>query len=440
MIVLPVMVFVLMLVACWSALGCDALREFSYSRLEELCSKRGAPDRFGQILKMQGQALLALEFLLTLSTLGLATILCSWIGWPEVDARQSLGGGTLQFVIKYAFFAALAFVAADLLPWTVARVASERFLCAFWPMIEGLQAILTPLLWIATQLDRYAHRIAGKAELETDDTSKIEEEIRSVVEEGEREGVLESGSTAMIQKVMQLQDEDVGAIMTPRTEMDCVSADLTLEEARQQLIESGHSRIPVIGDSTDDVLGILYAKDLLKAIAPARTGHTIPVLRDIIREPVFVPITTAIPSLLELMKRQKIHIAIVQDEYGGVAGLVTMEDILEEIVGEIADEYDDEELSDDVHELSETEVEVSARVRLDELNRRFDYGFPEDGEFDTVGGFVFSQKGSMPSPGEAFDWNGLRLTVLNADARVVKRLRIDHLAVLKNGESHPVKD
>ena len=434
---LPVMVFVLMLVACWSALGCDALREFSYSRLEELCTKRGAANRFGQILKMQGQALLALEFLLTLSTLGLATILCSWIGWPFIHAEQSPSGGSTQILMHYAFFAVLAFTAADLLPWTIARVASEQFLCTFWPAIELLQTILSPLLWFATQLDRYAHRLAGRTELETDDTSKIEEEIRSVVEEGEREGVLESGSTAMIQRVMQLQDEDVGAIMTPRTEMDCVSADLTLEEARQQLIESGHSRIPVIGDSTDDVLGILYAKDLLKALEPARTGHTVAVLRDIIREPVFVPVTTAIPSLLELMKRQKIHIAIVHDEYGGVSGLVTMEDILEEIVGEIADEYDDEEISDEIRELDESAVEVSARVRLDELNRRFDYGLPEDGEFDTVGGFIFSQKGSMPSPGESFVWHGMRFTVLNADARVVKRLRIDRIpASTPNGNGH----
>ena len=352
-----------------------------------------------------------------------------------MDNRSS--NDTAQFVLHYAFFALLTFFAADLLPWTIARVASEQFLCRFWPMIEALQVLLTPLLWIATQLDRYAHRVAGRTELETDDTSKFEEEIRSVAAEGEREGVLESGSTAMIRRVMQLQDEDVGAIMTPRTEMDCVSADLTLEEARQQLIESGHSRIPVIGDSTDDVLGILYAKDLLRALEPVQTNQTIPVLRDIIREPVFVPITTAIPSLLELMKRQKIHIAIVHDEYGGVAGLVTMEDILEEIVGEIADEYDDEQLADDIHELDESAVEVSARVRLDELNRRFDYGLPEDGEFDTVGGFVFSQMGSMPSSGESFVWHNMRFTVLNADTRVLKRLRIDRLSpATANGEVH----
>lgn len=472
---LPVLVFVLMAIACWSALGCDALREFSYSRLEELCAKKGVPDRFGKILKKQAEALLAFEFLLTLSTLGLAIVLCCWIGWPggtipfkgqsaqatpvvhsvdasvhagsapsvavhssEPQATADPGRSVLQTVFTYLIFAFLAFIAADLLPWTIARIASENFLCTFWPFLEVLQTALTPLLWIALQLDRYAHRLAGRTEAETDDTSKIEEEIRSVVEEGEREGVLESGSTAMIQRVMQLQDEDVGAIMTPRTEMDCVSADLTLEEARIQLIESGHSRMPVIGDSTDDVLGILYAKDLLKALAPVKNGQ-ISVLRDIIRDPVFVPITTAIPSLLELMKREKIHISIVHDEYGGVAGLVTMEDILEEIVGEISDEYDDEQTGDEIHELNEKMMEVSARVRLDELNRRFALGLPEDGDFDTVGGFIFAQKGSMPSPGESIDWHNLRFTVLNADARVVKRLRIDRVDPGSNGEHHRAK-
>jgi putative hemolysin len=467
-IILPVLVFVLMAIACWSALGCDALREFSYSRLEDLCSKRGVAERFGEILKKQGEALLALEFLLTMSTLGLATVLCCWIGWPDANSKldQKLDNaphvaqmaelpaigkeasredaehepGVLQSISKYVFFALLAFVAADLLPWTIARVASEDFLCKYWPTIEALQVALTPLLWVALQLDHYAHRMAGRIESESDDSSKIEEEIRSVVEEGEREGVLESGSTVMIQRVMQLQDEDVGAIMTPRTEMDCVSADLTLEEARKHLIESGHSRMPVIGDSTDDVLGILYAKDLLKALAPAKNGHAISVLRDIIREPVFVPITTAIPSLLELMKRQKIHISIVHDEYGGVAGLVTMEDILEEIVGEIADEYDDEQVNDDISELNESVIEVSARVRLDELNRRFDFGLPEDGEFDTIGGFVFAQMGSMPSPGESFVWHKLTFTVLNADARVVKRLRIDRMATAGLVENHRAED
>ena len=219
--------------------------------------------------------------------------------------------------------------------------------------------------------------------------------------------------------------------MTPRTDMDCVLADCTLEEARQQLIESGHSRMPVIGDSTDDVIGILYAKDLLKALEPQRTGGPIPVLRDIIREPVYVPLTTRIPAMLELMKRQKIHIAMVHDEYGGVAGLVTMEDILEEIVGEIGDEYDEEQAQDEIRPESAGVVEVDARTRLDEINRECDYDLPESDDFDTVGGFVFSQFGRMPTAGEILDWQQLRFTVLEADARRIQRLRIEQ----HNGET-----
>lgn len=426
--ILPSLLAVLWVLAFWSALGCDSLRDFSYSRLEGLCKDQGVPDRFSRILKEQGPALLALEFLLTSVTLVLSATLCVWIGWPLVaDGEVTVRIGW-KFVLEYAGFALLTFLAADVLPWTIARVAAESFLCRWWPAIEVLQTILYPLLWIADQLDRHAHRFAGRAEPQTDDASVLEEDIRSVVEEGEREGVLESGSTAMISRVMQLQDEDVGAIMTPRTEMMCVAADCTLEEARVNLIGSGHSRMPVIGDSADDVLGILYAKDLLKALEPHRTGEPIAVLRDIIREPIYVPVTTQIPALLELMKRQKVHIAIVSDEYGGVAGLVTMEDILEEIVGEIADEYDeDDQVNDDIQVVSPSVIEADARVRLDELNRRFDYGLPPSDDFDTIGGFAFSQIGCMPPVGKSFDWERLRITILEADARRIQRVRIELL-------------
>ena len=428
MIFLPLFLVVLWLLAFWSALGCDSLRDFSYSRLEDLCQQQGVPDRFGRILKEQGRARLALEFLLTSATLVLAAMLCVWIGWPKIVEGTAPHQIVWQLVVEYAGFALLTFLAADVLPWVIARVMAESFLCRWWPAIEVLQASLRPLLWIADQLDRYVHHLAGRAEPQMDDASVLEEDIRSVVEEGEREGVLESGSTAMISRVMQLQDVNVGAIMTPRTEMHCVPVDCTLEEARVRLIDSGHSRMPVIGDSTDDIVGLLYAKDLLKALEPHRTGEPFAVLRDILREPVYVPLTTRIPSLLELMKRQKVHLTIVNDEYGGVAGLVTMEDILEEIVGEIADEYDEGEQPDeDTRMVSESVVEADARVRIDELNRRYDYGLPLSDDFDTIGGFAFSQMGCMPSSGQTLDWERLRITILEADARRILRVRIELL-------------
>lgn len=426
MLLLPVVIIVLLLLAFWSALGCDSLRDFSYSRLQELCESNKVPDRFGKILKEQGPALLVLEFVLTTVTLALSGVICIWIGWPIVADGQMSQRIGWSFVFEYACFALLVYLFADVLPWTIARVAAERFLYRWWPVLEVLQMLMRPALWIADQLDRYAHRVAGRAEPELDDASVLEEDIRSVVEEGEREGVLEEGSTIMIQRVMELGNADVGAIMTPRTEMDCVGADSTLEEARQMLIESGHSRMPVIGDSTDDVLGFLYAKDLLKALEPHRSGDPIPVLRDIIREAVYVPLTTQIPALLELMKRRKIHIAMVHDEYGGVAGLVTMEDILEEIVGEIADEFDDH-AADEVLPDASGIVEIDARTRLDEINRQWNFDLPASDDFDTVGGFVFSQFGRMPTVGESIDWQRMRFTVVDADARRIQRLRIEQL-------------
>ncbi len=427
MLMLPVVMAVLLLLAFWSALGCDSLRDFSYSRLEELCESHKVPERFGKVLKEQGSALLVLEFVLTSVTLVLSGVICIWIGWPVVADGLTAPRIGWNYVLEYAGFALLVLFFADVLPWTIARVAAENFLFRWWPVIEVLQTVLRPALWIANQLDRYAHRVAGRAEPMDDDASVLEEDIRSVVEEGEREGVLEQGSTIMIRRVMEMGDEDVGAIMTPRIDMDCVPVDSTLEEARQLLIESGHSRMPVIADSTDDVVGILYAKDLLNALEPHRTGEPYAVLRDIIREPVYVPVTTQIPALLELMKRQKIHIAMVHDEYGGVAGLVTMEDILEEIVGEIGDEYDEEQQQEEICNAAAGVIEVDARTRLDEFNRQCNYSLPESDDFDTVGGFVFSQFGRMPVPGESLDWQRLRFTVLDADARRILRLRVEQV-------------
>lgn len=427
---LPVLLVVLLLLACWSAVGCYALQDYAYSRLEDLCERRQIPDRFRQILTLQDSALLGLELLLTASTLGLGIVLWLWIGWPTADAPDRTVLIVLS-VLKYAISVLLIVFAADVLPWTVARVASEPFLFRFWPAIRFVQIAFTPALWLARILDHAAHRLAGRGNPEDDDASVINEEIRTVVDEGEKEGLVGSDASAMIYRVMELQDEDVGAIMTPRTDMFCINLDSTLEEARFKLIDSGHSRIPVIGESTDDIQGILYAKDLLKALDPQSVGTPLSALKNILREPFYIPVTTQIPALLELMKRQKVQIAIVLDEYGGVAGLATMEDILEEIVGEIDDEYDEEETVEEIHEVSPHVVEVDARVHLDDLNRRFEFGLPEDGEFDTIGGFVFSQLGRVPRVGEVVQWELLRITILAADKRKALRLKLE----LTTGES-----
>ncbi|WP_240490375.1 hemolysin family protein [Planctopirus hydrillae] len=414
-----------LLVACWSALGCYALRDFSYSRLEEICNQRGRSQRFSEILRQQESALLGLELLLSLSTLCVAASVGLGIGWPRAQEAALTQSFPWDFVAEYVFLVLAVLLVADILPWCIARVASEPFLDRWWPVINSVQYLLWPLLSLAKWLDRMAHRLVGRGEPEEDDASVLSDEIRTVVDEGQREGYLEQGARVMIHRVMELQDEDVGGIMTPRTDMFSIPLGASLEEARQKLISSGHSRVPVVADSPDEIVGLLYSKDLLKALDPACARDSLPRLSEILREPKYIPETTGIAALLEMMQREHFQMAIVLDEYGGVAGLVTMEDILEEIVGEIADEYDTLEGESPVKKIAPNIVEIDARMHIDDLNEQFLYGLPEDGEFDTIGGFVFSQLGRMPSTGEIFDWNNLKMTIIEADKRKILRLRIE---------------
>jgi putative hemolysin len=210
--------------------------------------------------------------------------------------------------------------------------------------------------------------------------------------------------------------------MTPRTEMHVVQVDTPLSEARRVLLEGGHSRVPVVGETTDDIIGILYAKDLLRYVHEANGQAA--TLRDIAREAIYVPETTGIDKLLERMKREHVHMAIVIDEYSGVAGLVTLEDILEEIVGEITDEYDEEE-EEDILQIADNILEVDARVHVDELNELYQFDLPEDGDFETIGGFVFNHLGRVPKSRESFSWRNLQITVLNVGKRRINKLRIE---------------
>ena len=304
----------------------------------------------------------------------------------------------------------------------MARVGGERFLYTIWPLLGNATRALAFLLAPAKRIDRAMHRLTGREPLADGEAGSITEEIRSVVDEGEREGLLENEARTMIHRVMELHEEDTAAIMTPRTEMVYVRGDASLEEAREVLLKAGHSRVPVIGDTTDDILGILYAKDLLRHVD--RTNGRQASVREIAREPYYVPETTGIDSLLEMMKRKRVHLAIVVDEYGGVAGLVSMEDILEEIVGEIVDEYDAAE-DTGITALSEDVVEVDSRVHIDDLNEQFPFDLPEDAGYDTVGGFVFHQLGRVPVSGETFTEGAVRVTVQEADKRRIHKVRLE---------------
>lgn len=416
---LPALVGLLIVIEFLAAVACYSLRDFSRSRLDEICRRHNNELRFGLILKRYERALLAVELFFTIAFVALAAGLVQWLGVRPDDPAAE---GWTTLTIEWIGILAVLFFALVILPWTVARVWGEAFLYRFWPLIGGLHIFFRPLVSVSLEIDKALHRVGGLEVPNGDDASALTEEIRTVVDEGQRGGILESEARTMIHRVMELQEEDVAAVMTPRTDMVSINADATLAEARQKLLEAGHSRIPVIGESTDDILGLLYAKDLLKHLDVY--GADAP-LHDVeLRDPIYVPETTGIDKLLEDLKRTHVHLAIVLDEYGGVAGLVTMEDVLEEIVGEIVDEYDVAE-AEPIQQIEPGIMEVDARVHIDDLNERFDFDLPEDSDYDTVGGFVFSHLGRIPEAGETFLWNQLRFVVLEADKRKLVKLRIE---------------
>lgn len=417
-LLLPFWIGLLWAVGFFASLTAYTLRDFSRSRLDEICRSRGNETRFGQILKKYEDVLLGVELLFTLVLLALLPLTFHWWDLLGGPGAYDAAGWTL-FTVELLVLTGALLAVLLILPWTIARVGGEPFLYRAWPVLQALRAVAQPFVSLTRRVDQFAHRMADRQQPVNGDAATLTEEIRTVVDEGQREGVLETEASTMIRRVMELQDEDAAAVMTPRTDMVCIQADSTLEEARQKLLEAGHSRVPVIGESTDDIVGILYAKDLLK-----HAEENSVTLRDIAREPLYVPETTGIDKLLETMKHEHVHIAIVVDEYGGVAGLVSLEDILEEIVGEIVDEYDAAE-EDGIQPIRPGVTEVDARVHIDDLNEQFDFNLPEDGDFDTIGGFVYTQLNRVPDPKDSFTWRQLRFTVLDADKRRIRKLRIE---------------
>jgi CBS domain containing-hemolysin-like protein len=400
-------------------LAAYTLRDFSRGRLDDICKERGREDRFGQILKDDEDAQLLTELaaaLLTAALIGLAIFEFGFFILPDGDWWD-----WMLYAASAVVFALALVAFTVVLPWTLARVTGEAYLFRTWPAISGALRMFRPLLVPVRRFDHLMHRLVGVEHPESGEYAGISEEIRSVVDEGQREGLLESEARTMIHRVMELREVETGSIMTPRTDMICIRAEATLEEARELLLQAGHSRIPVIGESTDDIIGILYAKDLLRYVNIVN-GQPV-ALKEIVREPYYVPETTGIDKLLEMMKRERVHVAIVVDEYGGVAGLVSMEDILEEIVGEIVDEYDAAE-DTGIVAVSPDIIDVDSRVHIDDLNEQFQLDLPEDADYDTVGGFVFRQLGRVPVNGDQFTWGRLRVTVKKADKRRIHKIRL----------------
>jgi len=251
--------------------------------------------------------------------------------------------------------------------------------------------------------------------------AEAEEEMLRLMEIENDDGEIEDEERKMIRGVFGLEDTAVREIMTPRTDFAAVDTDATADEVVKLIIDRGFSRIPLYEKNADFIVGIIYAKDLFRYLAEGRMPKQ---LRDVARTAFFVPESKRLDDLLTDMRKQRVHMAIVVDEYGGTAGLVTIEDLLEEIVGEIEDEYD--RVEQNVVRISDDEALLDGRVSIDELNELFETKV-DNADYDTVGGCVFHHLGRVPAVGDAVETGGVKLTVLSVDGHRIKRLRVTRL-------------
>jgi CBS domain containing-hemolysin-like protein len=251
----------------------------------------------------------------------------------------------------------------------------------------------------------------------------IQEEIRTVVNEGEREGQIAGEAVDMIAGLIDLHRVEASEIMTPRTDIVMLPITTTIEVARREVAESGHSRIPVYGASRDDIVGILYAKDLLPYGADESRADLSSLQ---LRQPAYVRENKPVDVLLRDFRKGGVHIAIILDNYGGVAGLVTIEDVIEEIVGDIKDEYDEDEVPA-IRMIDQTTSDVDARLDVESINEHLSIELPEGVDYDTIGGFVTSLLGRIPKTGESLSHENVHITVTDASDRTIRRLRIERI-------------
>jgi magnesium and cobalt transporter len=245
-----------------------------------------------------------------------------------------------------------------------------------------------------------------------------EKELQDAINSSEEEGILNESEGDMLQSIFDFGDTIVREVMVPRTDMVCCPADATLSNFLELIIQSGHSRVPLFEGSTDKIVGVVYAKDLLRNWGASNETLT---LTDVMRTPYFIPETKRIDDLLKDFRTRRVHMAIAVDEYGGTSGLITIEDLLEEIVGDIQDEYDLE-----VPWLQPQEdgtLLVDARANVEELEEYYDIVIPRE-KFDTVGGYLFHLLGNVPQKGEKVSDNGLVLMVEDSDERKIEKVRV----------------
>ena len=327
---------------------------------------------------------------------------------------ERLGFGDRGVLLATVIMLPLILIFAEIIPKSLSRGRATRMSLFLIYPLRGSYYLLYPLVRIVSWITSRLLRLLG-INPEVNRLFSSVDDIRILMEEGMRQGTLSQDEERMISRVFEFGEYEASDVMVPLIDVDLAPENAPVSDVCRLISESGHTRIPIYRDRVDKIIGTVQASDLVLV----RGEETI---AGLIREPYIVPESKPLDELLEELRHSDVNMAIVVDEYGGVAGIVTLENIIEEIVGEIRDEYDQDEASP--LRIKDGVAEVFGRMRLDELNDALDIGLPEDREEETIAGFVLDLMGRIPAPGELVTWGDYRFKVTQATDRRVVRLEI----------------
>jgi putative hemolysin len=417
-----ILLLVLMSINALLAMARSALVNVRKARLRQLVEEGVASARTAERLAEDASRLLATTQLGMMLTSFFAGGVVAVISAPPLADALQPWLGEASYPVAFALVVFLAAIVmlifAELVPETIAVQYSERLALWLAPPLAVISVVAMPLVHLMVWLSNVISRLFG-AEPRGDMPFVTEEEIKTLVDAGEEEGVIQEEEKEMIYSIFELGDTLAREVMVPRIDVVALDVRTPMLESLDTIMEAGHSRIPVYEETIDNVQGVLYAKDLLPYL---REGRTDVPLSSILRQAYFIPETKKASDLLPDLQQRRVHMAVVVDEYGGVAGLVTIEDLLEEIVGEIQDEYDTEEPF--VEFVNDNEYVFDARVDLDDLNRLMDVALPTD-DSDTLGGFIYTELGKVPAVGDQVVYNDMGFTVESVTGRRIKKVRVE---------------
>lgn len=357
------------------------------------------------------------ELLTTL--LFVKTILCSFLIFLEINLIRQFFEKKLYFYLAFFVFSIIILIFSEMIPRLIARVKVYEISKAAIIPLNTLRIAIKPIISLFIHISRFVMKIF-KIEVKDQMFEITEEEILTFVKAGTQSGAIEEGEEEMISSIIEFADMTVKEILTPRRDIFALDSESKLEDVWEEILEQEFTRMPIYTGTIDNIVGTVHIKDLLRYANDKSSGNLL--MKEFMKEAYYVPITKSLVELLEEFKTKQLHMAIVIDEYGGTQGIVTIEDLLEEIVGEIRDEFDKEEES--IQKIREKIFDVKGDTLIEEINEKLDLDIPLSEEYDTISGYIQDKLGKVADVFDQIKEDNFVMKVLDTDNKRVERVRI----------------